>query len=196
MLTSALALVVAIAAAPRHAAAYSAITLHTGASGGQIGFFGDDLLVGVPSTGTVQQIDVQTATVVRTFSDPAPGVGNLFGAAVQAVGANIAVGAPGNGGAVYLFGDGSVRLAYTPGHSAGHQSVICRLSDRDFVIAGDVIYTLDQLKGGPEPARPYDRHNWRRSMRELQLFSQQYPQAVIVPGHDPFHWETLKKRYE
>lgn len=95
-----------------------------------------------------------------------------------------------------LFGDGSVRLAYTPGHSAGHQSVICRLRDRDLVIAGDVIYTLDQLKGGPEPAKPYDRHNWRRSMRELQLFAQQYPQAVIVPGHDPFTWETLQKRYD
>ena len=34
-----------------------------------------------------------------------------------------------------LFGDGSVRLASTPGHSAGHQSVICRLRDRDLVIA-------------------------------------------------------------
>lgn len=95
-----------------------------------------------------------------------------------------------------LFGDGSVRLASTPGHSAGHQSVICRLSDRDLVIAGDAIYTLDQLKGGPEPPRPQDRHNWRRSLRELQLFARQYPQAVIVPGHDPFHWETLNKRYE
>ena len=95
-----------------------------------------------------------------------------------------------------LFGDGSVRLASTPGHSAGHQSVICRLHDRDFVIAGDAFYTLDQLKGGPEPARPYDRHTWRRSMRELQHFSRQYPQAVIVSGHDPFHWETLQKRYE
>jgi glyoxylase-like metal-dependent hydrolase (beta-lactamase superfamily II) len=95
-----------------------------------------------------------------------------------------------------LFGDGSVRLAFTPGHSAGHQSVICRLRDRDLVIAGDAIYTLDQLKGGPEPGRPYDRHTWRRSMRELQLFAKQYPQAVIVPGHDPFHWETLQKRYE
>ena len=24
-----------------------------------------------------------------------------------------------------LFGDGSIRLAFTPGHSAGHMSVIC-----------------------------------------------------------------------
>ena len=36
-----------------------------------------------------------------------------------------------------LFGDGSVRLAYTPGHSAGHTSVILRLPRRDFVVIGD-----------------------------------------------------------
>jgi glyoxylase-like metal-dependent hydrolase (beta-lactamase superfamily II) len=38
-----------------------------------------------------------------------------------------------------LFGDGSVRLAFTPGHSAGHCSVICRLADADFVIGGDAM---------------------------------------------------------
>jgi N-acyl homoserine lactone hydrolase len=95
-----------------------------------------------------------------------------------------------------LFGDGSVRLAFTPGHSAGHQSVICRLADRDLVIAGDAIYTLAQLDEAPEPPRPVDLHNWRRSMGELKHFRRQFPQAVIVPGHDPEHWETLEKRYE
>jgi N-acyl homoserine lactone hydrolase len=95
-----------------------------------------------------------------------------------------------------LFGDGSVRLAYTPGHSAGHQSVICRLGERDLVIAGDAIYTIAQLTGAPEPPRPVDRHMWRRSLQELKLFHQQYPQAVIVPGHDPEHWQTLDARYE
>lgn len=95
-----------------------------------------------------------------------------------------------------LFGDRSVRLASTPGHSAGHQSVICRLRDRDFVIAGDAIYTLGQLDGAPEPPRPLDRRLWRRSVQELKLFNRQYPQAVIVPGHDPEHWPTLEKRYE
>lgn len=95
-----------------------------------------------------------------------------------------------------LFGDGSVRLASTPGHSAGHQSVICRLRDRDLVIAGDAIYTYAQLEGAPEPPRPYDRHTWRRSLRELRHFHEQYPQAVIIPGHDGKHWETVEKRYE
>jgi glyoxylase-like metal-dependent hydrolase (beta-lactamase superfamily II) len=95
-----------------------------------------------------------------------------------------------------LFGDGSVRLASTPGHSAGHQSVVCRLRDRDLVIAGDAIYTIAQLDDAPEPPRPVDRHNWRRSMHELQQFARTYPQAVIVPGHDPRFWESLEQRYE
>jgi glyoxylase-like metal-dependent hydrolase (beta-lactamase superfamily II) len=96
-----------------------------------------------------------------------------------------------------LFGDGSVRLASTPGHTVGHQSVICHLADRDLVIAGDAIYTIGQLEGGaPEPSRPEDRHNWRRSLRELQRFARNYPDAVIIPGHDAEHWETLDARYE
>jgi N-acyl homoserine lactone hydrolase len=95
-----------------------------------------------------------------------------------------------------LFGDGSVRLASTPGHTAGHQSVICRLSERDLVIAGDAIYTRRQLDGGPEPARVVDPHTWRRSLRELQRFGQRYPQAVIVPGRDPDFFASVEKRYE
>lgn len=95
-----------------------------------------------------------------------------------------------------LFGDGSVRLASLPGHSAGHQGVICRLRDRDFVIAGDAIYTRRQLEGGPPPPFPVDPHRWRRSLNELQLFHRNYPQAVIVPGHDPADWHALDERYE
>ena len=95
-----------------------------------------------------------------------------------------------------LFGDGAVRLAFTPGHSAGHQCVIAHLRDRDFVIAGDAIYTHGQLDDAPEPPRPLDRHTWRRSRQELALFHRSYPQAVIVPGHDPEHWRTLDTKYE
>ncbi len=95
-----------------------------------------------------------------------------------------------------LFGDGSIRLAYTPGHTAGHCSVIARLRDRDFVIAGDAIYTHAQLEGANPPPSPVDAHQWRRSLRELQQFAQTYPQAVIVPGHDPGYWKTLEERYE
>jgi N-acyl homoserine lactone hydrolase len=95
-----------------------------------------------------------------------------------------------------LFGDGSVRLAYTPGHSAGHQSLICRLRDRDLVIAGDVVYTLHQLQTAPGPARPFDPHTYNRSLQELRLFARQYPNALIIPSHDRELWANLQSRYE
>lgn len=96
-----------------------------------------------------------------------------------------------------LFGDGSVRLAYTPGHSAGHTSVIARLRERDFVIGGDATYTEAQLEGSaPLSPRPFDAHNYRRSLQELRLFRREYPQAIVTPGHDPGFYAKLGDRYE
>ena len=74
--------------------------------------------------------------------------------------------------------------------------MICHLKDRDFVIAGDAVYTTRQLEGGPAPPRPVDPHRWRRSLNELQLFHRHYPEAVIVAGHDPAQWHSLEARYE
>jgi N-acyl homoserine lactone hydrolase len=96
-----------------------------------------------------------------------------------------------------LFGDGSIHLAFTPGHTAGHMSVICRLKRDDFVIGGDAMYVLAQLSGeAPLPPRPVDAHNFRRSLQELRLFHGQFPNAVITPGHDPEFYARLNQRYE
>lgn len=96
-----------------------------------------------------------------------------------------------------LFGDGSVRLALSPGHSAGHQCVIARLREREFVIGGDVAYTKRQLDEGkpPQPA-PQDAHNLRRSLQELRLFVREYPDAIVTPGHDAAFYASLEERYE
>lgn len=97
-----------------------------------------------------------------------------------------------------LFGDGSVRLAFTPGHSAGHQSVICRLASRDFVIGGDAAYTTRQIEDDRAslPARLEDEHNFKRSLREIRLFRSHYPDAIITPGHDPVFYAEVAERYE
>jgi len=96
-----------------------------------------------------------------------------------------------------LFGDGSVRLAFTPGHSAGHCSVICRLEETDFVIGGDAVYMLGQLEGRePLAPRPFDAHNLRRSVQELRLFQSQFPGATITPGHDPDFYSRIAPRFE
>ena len=74
--------------------------------------------------------------------------------------------------------------------------MICRLADRDFVIAGDAVYTRRQLEGGPPPPFPVDPHTLAALAAELQLFHRNYPQAVIMPGHDPADWHALDAKYE
>jgi glyoxylase-like metal-dependent hydrolase (beta-lactamase superfamily II) len=96
-----------------------------------------------------------------------------------------------------LFGDGSIRLAFTPGHSAGHMSVIAHLASNDFVIGGDATYTEGQLEGtAPLAPRPFDAHNYRRSLQEVKLFKREFPDAVVTPGHDPEFYAGLSARYE
>lgn len=94
-----------------------------------------------------------------------------------------------------LFGDGSVRVVFTPGHTAGHCSVVCRLPKRDFVIGGDVAYTWRQLEGFNEPYMVSDLHQWRRSLKEIQAYRKAYPYAVVTPGHDPEFYKKLEERY-
>jgi N-acyl homoserine lactone hydrolase len=94
-----------------------------------------------------------------------------------------------------LFGDGSVRLVYTPGHTRGHLSLVLRLAAREALIAGDAIYTMRTLRESALPHMVADEHLFRRSLRELQLFAEQTPDALIVPGHDMTAWNGLERVY-
>ena len=100
------------------------------------------------------------------------------------------------GRAVDVFGDGSVRMVFTPGHSAGHCGVVLRLREREALIAGDAIYTMRTLRESALPARMQDEHRFRRSLREIQLYAKETPDVLIVPGHDMEHWRTLDAVYE
>jgi N-acyl homoserine lactone hydrolase len=95
-----------------------------------------------------------------------------------------------------LFGDGSIRLVYTPGHSRGHQSVIVRLKEREALIAGDAIYFLATLEHERRGFFLADEHTWRRSLREIQLYRRENPDALIIPSHDDVTWRDLQPRYE
>ncbi len=99
------------------------------------------------------------------------------------------------GSSLDVFGDGSVRCVYTPGHTHGHMSVVLRLKDREALIAGDAIYTLRTLTHSHLPARMEDEHNFRRSLREIQLYAEQTPGALIIPGHDIEFWNKLDPVY-
>jgi glyoxylase-like metal-dependent hydrolase (beta-lactamase superfamily II) len=100
------------------------------------------------------------------------------------------------GAAVDLFGDGSVRLLATPGHTAGHQSVLVRLRGREALLTGDAAYTLRAIREDVAPLITADEHRFWRSLREIRRLVEQSPGLVVVPGHDADTWPTLDAVYE
>jgi N-acyl homoserine lactone hydrolase len=94
-----------------------------------------------------------------------------------------------------LFGDGSVRLVFTPGHTPGHLSVVLRLGHGEALLAGDAIYLERTLTDKQLPYGVEDEHLFRRSLREIELYARETPDALIVPGHDIEAFRRLKPAY-
>jgi N-acyl homoserine lactone hydrolase len=92
-----------------------------------------------------------------------------------------------------LFGDGSVRLIDTPGHTPGHMSVLVRLSKGEALLAGDAIYTLRSLRESLISWRTADDDLFHSSLRELRAFAEQNPGAPIIPTHDASVWDEVRK---
>lgn len=95
-----------------------------------------------------------------------------------------------------LFGDGSIRMVFTPGHTHGHCSVVLRLKGREALLTGDAAYTMHTLEDSHLPLRMDDAHRFQRSLKEIQLYIEQTPDAVVVPGHDMEAWAKLQTVYE
>jgi N-acyl homoserine lactone hydrolase len=96
-----------------------------------------------------------------------------------------------------LFGDGSVRLLSTPGHSAGHMSVLLRLaSGGELLLTGDAAYARRTVDESLVPTYCHDVHLYRRSLREIQRFLESSPGAEVVFGHDAEAWPSVRERYD
>jgi glyoxylase-like metal-dependent hydrolase (beta-lactamase superfamily II) len=87
-----------------------------------------------------------------------------------------------------LYEDGRVRLLETPGHSAGHMSVLLRLDG-----AGPVLLTADAADNTAQweskaPLRGlFSREQAEQSLERLRAVAHDN-RALIVFGHDPENW--------
>ena len=97
--------------------------------------------------------------------------------------------------ALDVFGDGSLRLVFTPGHTRGHVSLLARLSDREALLTGDAAYTLATLRAGARPWLIEDAQAFERSVVALAQWDREHPDALVIPGHDMPAWEALQERY-
>jgi len=92
-----------------------------------------------------------------------------------------------------LLGDGSIRLLYTPGHTKGHVSILLRLEGgRQAMLVGDAAYTLRNIRDVTLPLLTADDDASLRTLRALNAFAEQNPEAILVPSHDPVAWHALR----
>ncbi len=92
-----------------------------------------------------------------------------------------------------LFGDGTVKMIFTPGHSPGHQSFLINLpKSGPILLTIDAAYTLDHWNEKALPGFLASAIDTVRSVRKLHQVARQTG-AMIVTGHDPDAWPKFKK---
>lgn len=95
-----------------------------------------------------------------------------------------------------LFGDGSVRLLSTRGHTAGHQSVLLALAGRELLLTADAAYTRRSIDEQLVPIFVFGgEDNYRASLARIRDYAEHTPAAVVIPGHDPELWPRLESTY-
>lgn len=83
-----------------------------------------------------------------------------------------------------LYGDGAIRVLATPGHTAGHQSVLVTPDAGPRVlIAGDAVYSEAALLAGTIDGVGVSPAKARASIARLQALCREAP-TVVVPTHD------------
>ncbi len=92
-----------------------------------------------------------------------------------------------------LFDDEAIRLIETPGHSAGHMSLLVSLNE-----TGPVLLTADaadnraQWEGRAHPRALSSREDANRSLESLRGLARELD-PLIVFGHDPENWAGLSR---
>jgi len=101
-----------------------------------------------------------------------------------------------------LFGDGSLLLLSTPGHTPGHQSLLVTVgSGKQVLLTGDAVWvTANYEKPSPKGWKPRlleeeDKIAWKTTLA-IRKFHEEHPEILIIPGHDPDLWGKLPEILE
>ncbi|MEZ5709202.1 MAG: N-acyl homoserine lactonase family protein [Blastomonas sp.] len=95
------------------------------------------------------------------------------------------------GGEHDLFGDGSVRIIPTYGHTPGHQSAIVRLEKGDVLLAADCCYTERNLDLMTLQTAMVDKEAGWATMQFLA--KQRAAGTRILFGHDGRQWAAIRE---
>lgn len=91
-----------------------------------------------------------------------------------------------------VFGDGTVVLVPTPGHTAGHQSLQVTTETGTVVLTADACYFRRSLDDMVTPGFGFDLDQQLSSMRLIADL--EAAGAVLIFGHEPAQWTDLGDR--
>ena len=84
-----------------------------------------------------------------------------------------------------VFGDGSLVLLPTPGHTPGSLSMLVRRPGRPpLLMVGDVTYDVERLSAGQVPGVG-DRNQQRDTVARVNALRHNHPGLVVLAAHDP-----------
>ena len=91
-----------------------------------------------------------------------------------------------------VFGDGSVTLVSTPGHTPGHQSLLVHLKNSGFIIlSGDVVHLEENFEKDAVPSLNTDKAASIASMERIKRMIATYKAKLFI-NHDKAQSDTLK----
>ena len=91
-----------------------------------------------------------------------------------------------------VFGDGSVNVISTPGHTPGHQSLLVRLAKTGAVVlSGDAVHFKDNWDNRRVPAFNYDKEQTSASLKRLADILEK-EKAQLWINHDKAQRDSLK----
>jgi len=91
-----------------------------------------------------------------------------------------------------VYGDGSVTLVSTPGHTPGHQSLLVHLKNSGFIIlSGDVVHSEENFEENIVPSLNTDKAASIASMEKIRQMMATYKAKLFI-NHDKKQTDTLK----
>jgi len=82
-----------------------------------------------------------------------------------------------------VFGDGTVIVIRTPGHTPGHSSLLVRLKSGNFLLSGDAAHFHENYESNGVPAFNYDRAQTVASIERMKKIAANLNATVIIQ-HD------------
>ncbi len=91
-----------------------------------------------------------------------------------------------------VFGDGSVTLVFTPGHTPGHESLLVHLKNSGFIIlSGDVAHSEENFEQDIVPSLNTSKAESIASMERIRQLIATYKATMFI-NHDKRQTDSLK----